>query len=530
MRKTRCSSVKGHLTNKSTAFSPNGAKFGQQALIHDHMMNHYRLIDKAKSSIDNKPPKSINLFIKAKQKKAQSNKIVYRTAFQEGKHNISTSQTNKEADLSSPNNQYHEADARQIEESFLLGQREDVISPIESFTNIRSRTVPCYKNDHGNLIKRSSTPKYKIEMYAPETGPPLLKGSMYNKHISPEKSSHDLIGYSNDLKHEKSAISRPLDPKIAWSNGTVSYREPRYTKSVRLDMSLMSLNEQLNHTQSLNKFTNKEIPEYEVDRLQKQEELIAEEQLYLQFIEEVTTDIITRGIFSDRVLNQVFDAHLEKRRGYLNEGRMQAMIEELKRDLNVEDEDSRNSLHDVISYKGKNNRTSNDRHNNALTKNQYTKRKIEDLVEESLFDEKDFSRDDRSGVEDNNILGTISKDQLSGAQLSNFNNEGYGMIKDHNNNDNYRDLGMTTDDVFSSVQNIQDKVWNGMNEEEGEYSGTGGNFAIHEKVGESSGNSGDGGGGGIVYDDFTAGDEMFGNEFDGDHDENEAGDEYDEEF
>ena len=126
----------------------------------------------------------------------------------------------------------------------------------------------------GNLMKRSSTPKYKIEMYAPETGPPLLKGSVYNKTISPEKVSQDLLGYSNNFGHEKSTLSRPFDPMIAWSNGTVSYKEPKYSKSIRLDMSMMSLNEQLNHTQSLNKFTNKEIPEYEVDRLQKQEELM----------------------------------------------------------------------------------------------------------------------------------------------------------------------------------------------------------------------------------------------------------------
>ena len=30
------------------AFSPNGAKFEQQYLVHKHMMNHYKLIDRAK--------------------------------------------------------------------------------------------------------------------------------------------------------------------------------------------------------------------------------------------------------------------------------------------------------------------------------------------------------------------------------------------------------------------------------------------------------------------------------------------------
>ena len=68
--------------------------------------------------------------------------------------------------------------------------------------------------------------------------------------------------------------SKPIESKIAWSNGVVSYKEPRYTRSVRLDMAMMSLDEQLNHTQTLSKFTNKELPLHDVERLQKQEELM----------------------------------------------------------------------------------------------------------------------------------------------------------------------------------------------------------------------------------------------------------------
>ena len=203
--------------------------------------------------------------------------------------------------LQSTANKYNEADAEDIESDFLYGLATDNIidedaapeSPLEAFTETRSNRPTSYKYDRPKG-ERSSTPKYKTEMYSPEHDQPLtLKGSLYkdkmlhsmlSMHKKDSKSSRDLSHphkYSSTLdksgrvvqlhgsgSHSKSPI------KSAWSNGMVSYKEPRYSRSVRLDLSMMSFDEQLNHTQLLNKFNNKGLPTFEVDRLQKQEELM----------------------------------------------------------------------------------------------------------------------------------------------------------------------------------------------------------------------------------------------------------------
>ena len=201
--------------------------------------------------------------------------------------------------LQSTANKYNEADAEDIESDFLYGLATDNIidedaapeSPLEAFTETRSIRPTSYKYDRPKG-ERSSTPKYKTEMYSPEHDQPLtLKGSLYK-----DKMFHKMLSTlkkesrsSRDLYHENSSAfnksgrvvqlhgsgSHSKSPiKSAWSNGMVSYKEPRYSRSVRLDLSMMSLDEQLNHTQLLNKFNNNELPTFEVDRLQKQEELM----------------------------------------------------------------------------------------------------------------------------------------------------------------------------------------------------------------------------------------------------------------
>jgi len=96
----------------------------------------------------------------------------------------------------------------------------------------------------------------------------LLRSSSLNLNLI-KSSTHSHERAVKFLQPEK----KPPD-KLAWSNGIVSYREPSFSRSVRLDMSMMSLEEQLNHTQTLTKYSNKELPIYEVQRLQKQEELV----------------------------------------------------------------------------------------------------------------------------------------------------------------------------------------------------------------------------------------------------------------
>nr|XP_031360788.1 spermatogenesis-associated protein 7 isoform X2 [Lonchura striata domestica] len=58
-----------------------------------------------------------------------------------------------------------------------------------------------------------------------------------------------------------------------------------------------------------------------------------EELLYLTFIEDVTNEILRLGLFSNRVLDKLFECHIEENKDRLDEGKMRQMLDMLKSDL-----------------------------------------------------------------------------------------------------------------------------------------------------------------------------------------------------
>ncbi|NXD21313.1 SPAT7 protein, partial [Spelaeornis formosus] len=58
-----------------------------------------------------------------------------------------------------------------------------------------------------------------------------------------------------------------------------------------------------------------------------------EELLYLTFIEDVTNEILRLGLFSNRILDQLFEFYIEENKNCLDEGKMRQMLDELKSDL-----------------------------------------------------------------------------------------------------------------------------------------------------------------------------------------------------
>ncbi|NXU98389.1 SPAT7 protein, partial [Cettia cetti] len=58
-----------------------------------------------------------------------------------------------------------------------------------------------------------------------------------------------------------------------------------------------------------------------------------EELLYLTFIEDVTNEILRLGLFSNRVLDRLFECYIEENKNRLDEERMRQMLEVLKSDL-----------------------------------------------------------------------------------------------------------------------------------------------------------------------------------------------------
>lgn len=71
---------------------------------------------------------------------------------------------------------------------------------------------------------------------------------------------------------------------------------------------------------------------------------------YLQFIKEVTNDILARGISSNRVINNCFENHIRKNRDKLNESKMRELLKTLKKDIGVKDDPEEGKLLNIAVY------------------------------------------------------------------------------------------------------------------------------------------------------------------------------------
>ncbi|XP_059375781.1 spermatogenesis-associated protein 7 [Carassius carassius] len=58
-----------------------------------------------------------------------------------------------------------------------------------------------------------------------------------------------------------------------------------------------------------------------------------EELMYLEFITDVTNEILTQGLYSDRVLKRVFERHIDMNRHRLDENKMRQLLDNLQEDL-----------------------------------------------------------------------------------------------------------------------------------------------------------------------------------------------------
>jgi spermatogenesis-associated protein 7 len=64
-----------------------------------------------------------------------------------------------------------------------------------------------------------------------------------------------------------------------------------------------------------------------------------EEIRYLNFIKEVTDDIIARGVTTNRVINNIFEYHISKSKNLLRESKMRDLLSTLKKDLGMPSEE-----------------------------------------------------------------------------------------------------------------------------------------------------------------------------------------------
>ncbi|XP_075282138.1 spermatogenesis-associated protein 7 isoform X2 [Opisthocomus hoazin] len=385
------SPFKGHLSTKSNAFCIDSSQsLTSQYLIRDHMMFHYNKILSAKAAVNCSVPKSRLTSIKfADQRRREKlKKKIARCEEELSAGKTASRSSSRESGRLLPSS---------LAKNFLEAEDKDglfpcarqaqylsrALSPYGEHGLVRSRPLRCARKDCRNTsnssnssVSTSSTPRKRSGLSCSCSTDSYVSISHSQRH----QGSNSKVG-SGDLLDRHSEFftdrQKPFTPRTLISDAKSFLSEYRYYTPARRKRKNHCKQHVEAQTQTdaisfppANKASERKVMteqqkttlkaedrRYSVDdpergivafpysflretplysqhpsarRTIKAEE---EELLYLAFIEDVTNDILSLGLFSNRVLEQLFECHIEENKNRLDESKMRCLLDVLRADL-----------------------------------------------------------------------------------------------------------------------------------------------------------------------------------------------------
>ncbi|XP_072436221.1 spermatogenesis-associated protein 7 homolog [Chiloscyllium punctatum] len=280
---------KGHMCIKSSPFClGSSCKLSTQFIIQDHMAMHYKRLQSAKATVDSSMPKSMSTSVKYKdqQKRERLSKAV-KNQQKEVLHYYSTSQMNYSS-VSPATSRFR--DKNLMKRPFQDPQKKtysgDLLDKHSNwFTEERQSFTPR------TLRNKAKSFLLKYKYY---TAPKNTQG---NPSVTPtcNESFTDKSPVPFHLETDcpvwyQSQEMRELNPRILQSSATVK-------------LKLMA---------------------WEV------------EMKYLRFLKDVTDDILCRGYHSNRILENIFQIHIERSKYHLNEDKLKNILQNLRHELQTD--------------------------------------------------------------------------------------------------------------------------------------------------------------------------------------------------
>ncbi|XP_027528949.1 spermatogenesis-associated protein 7 isoform X1 [Neopelma chrysocephalum] len=384
------SPFKGHLSTKSNAFCIDSSRsLTNQYLIRDHMMFHYNRMLSAKAAVDCSVPKSRLTSIKFADQQRRE-KLKKKIARCEEKMSLceTVSRSSSRGSGRLPSS---------FGKSFLEEEDKDGLFPCAGQAEDLSRALSPYGEHglvHNSTVKYATkcsrnTPRASYSTSSISTSrPPRNCSGLSCSHSTDVSTSHSQRCQrsspkvcSGDLLERHSEYftksQKPFTPRTLISDAKSFLSQYRYYTPARrkkkkprkrrvevqtqTDVIRFSCAEKVSGRKVMTeqqKITLKgEDRRYTVDEPdrgidacpcailretslnsqksspRKTVEAQEEELLYLTFIEDVTNEILSLGLFSNRVLEQLFECHIEENKHRLDEAKMRHMLDVLKADL-----------------------------------------------------------------------------------------------------------------------------------------------------------------------------------------------------
>ncbi|XP_062432672.1 spermatogenesis-associated protein 7 isoform X2 [Rhea pennata] len=396
------SPFKGHLSTKSNAFCIDSSQsLTNQYLIRDHLMFHYNKILSAKAAVDCSVPRSRLTSIKHQQRREKLKKKIARheKEMSEGK-NASRSSSRESGRLLSSSLGKSSLEAEDNDRLFPCAQRAQylprALSPPDEHGLVRSSPVKYARKDSRNTSNASDSNS------SVSTSGPLRKHS----GVSCSCSSNSFVGishsqrrqetnskvYSRDLLDRHSDFftdsRKPFTPRTLISDAKSFLSQYRYYTPARRKRKNHCKQQVDAETQtdvisfpSADKASERKVTierpkiavkaedeRHTVDKPERtstfqysfprstplcceqpsaRRKIQSEEEelLYLTFIEDVTNEILKLGLFSNRVLEQLFECHVQENKYHLDEKKMRHLLGVLKVDLGCSPGRSAEQIH-----------------------------------------------------------------------------------------------------------------------------------------------------------------------------------------
>ncbi|XP_078090310.1 spermatogenesis-associated protein 7 homolog isoform X3 [Mustelus asterias] len=370
-------------------------------LTQAHMASHYNRILSAKASVDSSVPKSMLLSVKYKdQLKKKNLQTKYQRGFISARSESwsssgSSGRLTVTESIQNPSTLGHNKDTRDSENGSMTPEQTFVTSKgnfsvLPSTANISKETAQkTFSRCYSDLSSRNSTsPRQRSRTLYSSTTSLANSQRCYNsfKDVRQKTYSGDILEkhahhFTNGQQFTPRILKKEAESSLAHYRYYTPVKKKKLSKKKLVTQETQTeftssqdapslKNKKKDHSRlaSLQVYSDDEREgrdvlsqnfhceqecfectyDYSIQRLSSSNRVQSpimrkvkaeeEELKYLEFISDITSEILTRGLFSNRVLERIFERRIEENRHRLDEQKLRHMLADLKEDLGCKPE------------------------------------------------------------------------------------------------------------------------------------------------------------------------------------------------
>ncbi|XP_016329584.1 spermatogenesis-associated protein 7-like isoform X2 [Sinocyclocheilus anshuiensis] len=342
----------------------SSGKLMNQYMIKDHMLSHYRKLYSAKAVVDCSVPKSMYSNVKYVDQKRRE-QLRKDTRSQSGRSTSQrstslNSRTSRSSKNSRPSVQGDDSAYHCLDQSLMSSPRINTSfhskqiaypSPANHFPSASELTYqspnahwhPAYSSCATSASQRGYR-SFQDPTQNTYSGDVLLKHTQrftQEKPFTPRtlKSDHKstLLQYRYYTPPRRKAEEEKSSSKIIQQETYHRSTRSKRGFSPQLESQAFTLDHEWSDEETASfryhGKTNRISPEGMRSPIMRKVSAEEEELMYLEFITDVTNEILTQGLYSDRVLKRVFERYIDMNKHRLDENKMHHLLDNLQEDL-----------------------------------------------------------------------------------------------------------------------------------------------------------------------------------------------------